>query len=190
MHQFQMKHFFTATIILSMFLSSLGFAENMPAENKKAVKEMNDLLVNYFKDNCKGKDYSSTCPILKELVPNGKFNTMIAKDYVKNYHFWVFNDHWIWVGHGLFNKLIGKNHKDFQGADGKYFAQGFREFVDQHEQGYYPYVEMKAGGGYKSTAYLHRLVFSDNSELIFATGYNIPYDLWDKKILKDMGSEN
>jgi hypothetical protein len=184
------KSFFLCSLLLSMCCLSSAYAKVIAPENKKALKEMNNLLVNYFKENCKGKDYSSTCPILKELGPKGQFNTEVAKKYVKNYHFWVFNDQWIWVGHGLFSKLIGGNHKDFQGADGKYFAQGFRKFVDQHEEGYYPYVEMKAGGGYKSTAYLHRLVFSNGSELIFATGYNIPNRLWDKKVLKEMSSDN
>lgn len=183
-------YFLTLLFLAFISFSMRGFAKDIPPENKVAVKKMNDLLVNYFKDNCKGKDYNSNCPILKELVPNGYFNRVIAKDYVKNYHFWVFNDQWIWVGHGLFNKLIGGNHKDFQGADGKYFAQGFKAFVDKHEQGYYPYIEGKAAQGYQSLAYLHRLVFKDGSELIFATGYNIPMNLWDKKVYDDLKSQN
>jgi hypothetical protein len=108
-----MPRILVQTLILTLF--SLGWlfpnvtlAKDLPPENKKTLKEMNNLLVDYFKANCKGKDDSSTCPILKDLKPKGKFNTVIAKDYVKNYHFWVFNDKWIWVGHGLFTKLIGK----------------------------------------------------------------------------------
>jgi hypothetical protein len=185
-----MKSFFIGMLLFGLCLLGTAYAKDIPPESKKAVKEMNNLLVKYFKDNCKGKDYTSTCPILKQLTPNGEFNTVIAKDYVKNYHFWVFNNDWIWVGHGLFKKLIGQNHKDFQGADGKYFAQGFRKFVDKHNQGYYPYVEMKAGGGYHSVAYLHRLVFKDGSELIFATGYNIPDAFWDQKVKKEMSTDN
>jgi hypothetical protein len=184
------KSFFLCTLLVSMCFASNAYTKNIPSDNKKAVKELNDLLVDYFKKNCKGKYDTSTCPILSELTPTGNFNSTIAKDYVKNYHFFIFNDQWIWVGHGLFKKIIGGNHKDFQGGDGKFFAQGFRTFVDKNEKGYYPYVEAKVFGSFKNVAYLHRLVFKDGTQLVFGTCYNTPINLIDKNVLNDLKSQN
>jgi hypothetical protein len=180
-------------IILALLLANTAIASavgTMPPENRVIVKNFNDLLVNYFKQHCQGADDNAQCPVLKQLTPHGAFNKTVAAPYTKNYHFFIFNDQWIWVGHGLFQKIIGANHKDFQGADGKYFAQAFRQFVDQHEQGYFEYTEPKAFGGFKNVAYLHRLTFKDGSELIFGTCYNVPTKMIDPALLKDLTSEN
>ncbi len=189
MNAITIKFFFVLLSVSEIIFSSIAFAKDIPPESKESVKKMNDLLVKYFTDNCQGENYTATCPAINDLTPDGKFNTL-ATLYVKNYHFFVFNDQWIWVGHGLYRKIIGGNHRDFQGADGQYFAQNFRKFADENEQGYYPYSEAKSFGGYSNIAYLHRLVFKDGSKLIFATCYNTPEKLIDKELLKDLKSEN
>lgn len=184
-----LRFFLTLLCASGMIFSTVASAKDISPESKESIKEMNDLLVKYFTDNCKGENYKATCPAINELTPDGKFNTL-AKHFVKNYHFFVFNDQWIWVGHGLYRKIIGGNHRDFQGADGHFFAQGFRKFADEYGEGYYPYSEAKSFGGYKNIAYLHQLVLKDGSKLIFATCYNTPEKLIDKDLLKNLKSKN
>ncbi len=175
-------------LIVCAVFSAFSYASDAPAQNKKALKEYNDILVNYFLDNCKGENFNSNCPILKDLTPTGKFKNELTKQYNKNYHFFIFNNDYIWVAHGEFQKIVGKNHEDFTGADGVRFAEKFKTYADKHQQGYVSYVQAKDFGGAKSLIYIHKIKFQDKKSLYFCTTFST--EVISPELLKDLLSEN